>query len=168
MEIVHRFARELRPSMLDHLGPYAALQNYVKAFAQRTGIKVEIEAEANLEQLDLQQGTVLYRVAQESLTNVYKHAQATRVRIHLRQLGHAICMEVIDNGRAARPVNPANGAAHQRLGVLGMQERVRLVNGQLAIESIPKRGTTVRVEIPLPSDRAGGEVEQEPATSAQN
>lgn len=147
MEMVHRFARELRPSMLDHLGPYAALQNYVKSFTERTGIKTELQNTAKLDQLDLQQGTVLYRVAQESLTNVFKHAQATRVKIRLRQLPRAVCMEIIDNGRAF----PVHGSAanRRRLGVLGMQERVRLVNGEFAIESTPRRGTTVRVQIPF-------------------
>jgi signal transduction histidine kinase len=149
MDMVHRFARELRPSMLDHLGPYAALQNYVKSFSERTGIKTELHNTARLDQLDPQQGTVLYRVAQESLTNVYKHAQATRVKISLRQLPRAVRMEIVDNGRAFQPANGHNDGP-QRLGVLGMQERVRLVNGRFAIESAPRRGTTVRVEIPLP------------------
>jgi PAS domain S-box-containing protein len=150
MSIVHQFARELRPSLLDHLGPVAALQNYVKSFTERTGIKTDIEGRVSLEQLNNQQGTVLYRIAQESLTNVFKHAQATRVKIRLRQLPRAVCMEIADNGRAFALPAPANPAERQPLGLLGMQERVRLVNGQFAIESVPKRGTTVRVEIPLP------------------
>lgn len=154
MEMVHRFARELRPSMLDHLGPYAALQNYVKLFMERTGIKTELESSVSLDALDQQQGTVLYRVAQESLTNVFKHAHATRVKIRLRQLPRAVCMEIIDNGRAFNAPEQLNGAARQRLGLLGMQERVRLVNGEFAIESVPKRGTTVRVQIPLPAENA--------------
>jgi PAS domain S-box-containing protein len=154
MNIVHQFARELRPSMLDHLGPVAALRNYVKFFTERTGIKTELEGTVSVEQLSNQQGTVLYRVAQESLTNVFKHAQATRVKIKLRQLPRAVCMEIVDNGRANVVSKPANGGDRQPLGVLGMQERVRLVNGQFAIESVPKRGTTVRVEIPLPSNES--------------
>jgi signal transduction histidine kinase len=145
---VHRFARELRPSMLDHLGPYAALQNYVKSFAERTGIKAVLESDARLDQLDNQQGTVLYRVAQESLTNVFKHARATRVRIRFSQLPSAVRMEVSDNGRAGVRAVPQNTNGRQSLGLIGMQERVRLVNGQFAIESTPRRGTTVRVEIP--------------------
>ena len=133
--------------MLDHLGPYAALQNYIKTFTERTGIKAELESTVRSDALDVQQGTVLYRIAQESLTNVYKHAQATRVKIRLRQLPRAVSMEISDNGRAAAP--DLTGASRGRLGLLGMQERVRLVNGEFAIESVPKRGTTVRVQIPL-------------------
>lgn len=148
MDRVHRFARELRPSMLDHLGPYAALQNYLKTFSEHTGIKTVLESSVSLDRLDSQQGTVLYRVAQESLNNVFKHAHATRVKISLRPLPSAVCMEVSDNGRAFAPV--VHGS-QRRLGLLGMQERVRLVNGQFAIESVPRRGTTVRVQIPIPS-----------------
>lgn len=150
MNKVHQFARELRPSMLDHLGPVAALRNYVKTFTERTGIRTDIEGRVSVEQLNNQQGTVLYRVAQESLTNVFKHAQATRVTIRLRQLPRAVSMEIADNGRAFALPPVANGDDRQPLGLLGMQERVRLVNGQFAIESVPKRGTTVRIKIPLP------------------
>jgi PAS domain S-box-containing protein len=167
MDIVHRFARELRPSMLDHLGPVAALQNYVKAFMERTGIKTELEGTVRIEQLNNQQGTVLYRIAQESLTNVFKHAHATRVKIRLRQLPRAVSMEIIDNGRSFKLPDVANGSGRQPLGLLGMQERVRLVNGQFAIESVPKRGTTVRVQIPLPE--ASSSVEpRPPLPSASN
>ncbi len=150
MDLVHRFSRELRPSMLDHLGPVAALQNYVKLFAERTGIKTEFEGVVQVEQLSSQQGTVLYRVAQESLTNVFKHARATRVKIRLRQVQEAVTMEIIDNG-CAFSVSATTSAAsgRQPLGLLGMRERVRLVNGEFVIESVPKRGTTVRVQIPL-------------------
>lgn len=153
MEMVNRFARELRPTMLDHLGPYAAIQNFVKSFTERTGIKIDLEGEGEFERLDGPQGTVLYRVAQESLTNVLKHAQATHVKIRLRQLPRAVSMEIIDNGCsfAASTAKNANGAPRQHLGLLGMQERVRLVNGEFAIESTPRRGTTVRVQIPFSS-----------------
>jgi len=163
MNIVHHFARELRPSILDHLGPEAALQNYVKSFSERTGIKTEIEGEMPVEKLNNQQGTVLYRIAQESLTNVYQHAQATRVKIRLRRLPCAVSMEIADNGRASAVPNPGNGHGRPPLGLLGMQERVRLLNGHFAIESTPKRGTTVRVRIPLPSAETGQPTDTPPA-----
>ena len=165
MDMVHRFARELRPSMLDHLGPVAALHNYVKSFTERTGIKIAIEGNMRVEELNNQQGTVLYRIAQESLTNVFKHAQATRVRIRLRQLPRAVSMEIMDNGRAFSVPGPADAnGGRQPLGLLGMQERVRLVNGQFDIESVPKRGTTVRVQIPLPPPDPQTSVGEAPAS----
>jgi PAS domain S-box-containing protein len=169
MDMVHRFARELRPSMLDHLGPFAAMQNYVKTYVERTGIAVELENTADMERLDVQQGTVLYRVAQESLTNVFKHAHATRVRIKLTEQANIVVLEISDNGRGGVSPTLLNGAAdgRQRLGLIGMQERVRLVNGQFAIESSSRRGTTVRVKIPvspiLPSRRGVS-----PASSTEN
>lgn len=150
MDMIHRFARELRPSMLDHLGPFAAMQNYVKSYTARTGIAVKLENTADVARLDVQQGTVLYRIAQECLTNVFKHAHATRVKIRLSQQQETVCLEIADNGRGAATPLLAPGPHHrQRLGLIGMQERVRLVNGQFAIESAPRRGTTVRVQIPL-------------------
>ena len=91
MNMVHQFARELRPSMLDHLGPVAALQNYVKIVHGAHGNQDRASrARCSVDQLNNQQGTVLYRIAQESLTNVFKHAQATRVKIRLRQLPRAV------------------------------------------------------------------------------
>ncbi len=151
MQMVNNFARELRPTMLDHLGPYAAIQNYVKSFMERTGIKIDLEGDCEFDRLDGQQGTVLYRVAQESLTNVFKHAQATHVKIRLRQRARAISMEIIDNGCsfAAKGSNGHASLPREHLGLLGMKERVRLVHGEFAIESTPRRGTTVRVQIPL-------------------
>lgn len=143
--------------MLDHLGPIVALQNYLKTYTERTGIAVELENAANIEGLDPQRGTVLYRVAQESLTNVFKHAEATRVRIRLRNEADHLCMEIADNGRgAARRPRSDGDAGEQRLGLIGMQERVRLVDGQFTIDSPPRRGTTVRVQIPLSSKHPMG------------
>ncbi len=167
MEMINRFARDLRPSMLDHLGPVAALRNYVKLFMERTGIKTELEGSVSVDQLNNQQGTVLYRIAQESLTNVFKHAKATRVKIRLRQLPRAVSMEIADNG-CAFAVQASNGEGRQPLGLLGMQERVRLVNGQLAIESVPKRGTTVRVQIPLRPRETTPAPAELPVLSASN
>lgn len=157
MEMVHQFARELRPSMLDHLGPFAAMQNYVKTYTERTGIAVELENTAEVERLDLQQGTVLYRIAQESLSNVFKHAHATRVKIKLTPRPDGVCLEIADNGRgAAGPLLTGPSDHRQRLGLIGMQERVRLVNGQFTIDSTPRRGTTVRVIIPFRTTQSTG------------
>jgi signal transduction histidine kinase len=148
METVHRFARELRPSMLDELGLLPALRSQMKGFAERTGLEVRFRANAIAENLDAEQKTVLFRIAQESLTNVARHAQASRVEVTLRKLGNSICMEVADNGKSFDQ-NAQSAARGKRLGLLGMQERVRLVNGKFAIQPSPGNGTTVRVEIPF-------------------
>jgi signal transduction histidine kinase len=149
METVHRFARELRPPMLDYLGLYSALHSYGKSFSERTGIKTMLRSGVSLDRLDSQQSIVLYRVVQESLTNVFKHAHATLVQIRFRRIPRGICMEIKDNGRAFRTQEQSKGHAPQRLGLLGMQERVRLINGEFTIASKPGRGTRVSVQIPL-------------------
>ncbi|MDE3085007.1 MAG: sensor histidine kinase, partial [Verrucomicrobiota bacterium] len=149
MESVHRFARELRPEMLDHLGLYASLRSYVKNFAARTGIKAALRTETEIEHLTGQQEIVLFRVAQESLTNIAKHARATQAEIVFSRTAKGLCMEVKDNGRSFAVEEQLAVKRHKRLGLLGMQERVRLVNGEFAIESAPNCGTTVRITIPL-------------------
>jgi PAS domain S-box-containing protein len=148
-ETVHRFARELRPALLDELGLIPTLRSCLNSFSERTGMRVTFRGNAVAEQLSSEQKTVLFRVAQESLTNVAKHARATRVRLDLREVKGGICMEVADNGRSFSPtaVNRRNG--NDRLGLLGMQERVRLVNGSFAVQPRPGKGTSVRVAIPF-------------------
>lgn len=148
-ENVHRFARELRPAMLDELGLEAALRACVRGFAERTGITVEFHGKLPGNLLAADQRTVIYRVAQESLNNVAKHASATHVDVILWREGGLAILEIRDNGRGfSRPPRRVE-PDRQRLGLLGMEERVRLVNGRFNIESRPSAGTIVRVEIPL-------------------
>jgi signal transduction histidine kinase len=149
METVHRFARELRPTAFDHLGAHAAFQAYVQGFTDRTGIKTELKTKLDLNQIDTQHTIVLFRVAQESLTNVFKHAHATRVAVIFRRQGDRLCMEVQDNGRAFKIKAQAKAKWKGRLGLLGMQERVRLISGEFTIDAVPGRGTTVRVLVPF-------------------
>ena len=149
LENVHRFARELRPDVLDNLGAYAALRSYLKNFSQWTGIKTELSSTADFAPLDSQQSTVLYRVAQESLTNVYKHARASRVKIAFSRRPDGLMMEIKDNGRSLRAQKRLLNKGIHRLGLLGMEERVRLVRGEFSVESKPGHGTTVRVRLPF-------------------
>ena len=148
MHTVHHFARELRPSMLDELGLVPALRSYLKAFAERTGTHARLNGSAGAEELDDERKTVLFRVTQESLTNVAKHAAASRVTVTFRRLGNAVRLQIKDNGKgfeAERPLG-ANGA--RRLGLLGMAERLRLVDGHLTVTSAPGKGTTVSADLP--------------------
>jgi signal transduction histidine kinase len=151
MESVHRFARELRPEMLDHFGPYEAIRSYVRAFSERTGITATIQSKADLTGLDSEQEIVLFRVAQESITNVFKHAHATRIDIQFHRHLQGVCMEIQDNGRSFTVKDRLGKKGEERLGLLGMQERVRLVRGEFSIESAPGSGTTVRVRFPFGS-----------------
>jgi signal transduction histidine kinase len=154
METVHRFARELRPAMLDELGLLPAFRSYLKGFADRTRLRVRFRGNPIAEKLGNDQKTVLFRVAQESLTNVAKHARASQVKVVISKLKDGVCMLVADNGKSFTP-SPMNSAkSRQRLGLLGMQERVRLVNGRFVIRPQPGKGTTVRVVIPFHAERA--------------
>ena len=150
MDRMHSFARELRPSLLDDLGLVPALRSYLKEFGERTGVLVRFERSNGLELLDAGQETVLFRIAQESLTNVATHAQATRVDVALRVVRNAIRFRIEDNGKGFDLDHHRSTAENNRLGLLGMQERASLVNGRLVIKSSPGKGTTVLVEIPLP------------------
>jgi signal transduction histidine kinase len=149
MEVIHGFARELRPTMLDELGLIPALDSFMKTFTQRTGLDVQLEADPEAEKLNNDKKVVLFRVAQQCLGNVVQHAQATRVNVAIRKDAHGICMQVADNGRSFKKDAEQAAKSKKRLGLLGMQERVRLVNGEFTI--IPRfgKGTTIIVKIPF-------------------
>jgi signal transduction histidine kinase len=149
VNIVHRFARELRPTLLDDLGLVPALHSFMKDFTKRTGIHIRFTASAGLERLDSAKRTVLYRVAQSALTNVAQHAQASRVKVSLRKLRDAIRMEIHDDGKSFEVERVLFAKRHKRLGLLGMRERVEMVGGNFAVESAPGKGTTIRAQIPL-------------------
>jgi signal transduction histidine kinase len=156
METVHNFAHELRPAALDDLGLVPALRSYLNKFAGRTRLQVDFRASPEAERLNSEQKTVIFRVTQESLTNVAKHARASRVRVTLRKQKHGVRVEIRDNGQAFRVDKQLGANGRERLGLLGMQERVRLVNGRLAIKSLPSEGTIVSAEIPFPTAGPGG------------
>ncbi len=151
LNIVHQFAGQLRPAALDDLGLIPALHSYVKDFAKRTGLALHFTSftRGRMEQLDSVRRTVLYRVAQEALINVAKHAQASLVNVSIRKLRGVICLEVKDNGKSF-PVQGVLPAGKKKgLGLLGMRERVEMVGGRFAVESAPGKGTTIRAEIPF-------------------
>ena len=153
VKAVHRFARELRPAVLDDLGLIPALHAYSQSLAERKKLKIQMTAFSGVEALGGAKRTVLFRVAQEALTNVARHAQATQVRMSIAEASGAIRMEIGDNGksfdveRAFRAKNP------KRLGLIGMKERIEMVGGKFAVDSAPRRGTTVCVEIPFTRER---------------
>lgn len=156
VEIVHRFARELRPTVLDDLGLIPALHSFLKNFTARTGVRTHLTAFAAVEQLDATCRTVLFRVAQEALTNVARHARATRVKVNIQKLPDRVCMRVEDDGKSFKVERAlrANGGNH--LGLLGMRERLEMVGGTLGLESAPGQGTTVEAQIPLRKAGADG------------
>jgi signal transduction histidine kinase len=148
---VHRFAGQLRPPALDDLGLIPALHSYMKDFARQTGIRIRFTSftRDRTEQLDSAKRTVLYRVAQEALANVARHAQATLVRVSIQKLDGHIHMEIKDNGISFQVQDVLPTRRNKGLGLLGMRERVEMVGGRFAVESSPGKGTTIRADIPF-------------------
>lgn len=163
---VHRFARELRPAVLDDLGLVPALLAFMKEFGKRTGIRVDLISvpTESIRQLDSIKQTVLFRVAQEALTNVNKHASASKVEISLQLEHNAVYMEIRNDGTSFNVERELNIRRRKRLGILGMRERVEMVGGEFSITSTPDEGTSVRVTIPL----GDSEKPEEAKLNAQN
>jgi signal transduction histidine kinase len=151
LNIVHQFAGQLRPAALDDLGLIPALHSYVKDFAKRTGLPIHFTSftRGRMEQLDSARRTVLYRVAQEALINVARHAQASLVNVSIQKLQSVIRMEVKDNGKFFQMQGVLPTGKKKGLGLLGMRERVEMVGGRFTVESSPGKGTTIRAEIPF-------------------
>ena len=149
VDIVHRFARELRPTVLDDLGLIPALHSFMKGFTKRTHIKIRFTAYAGVEELNSTKRTVLYRVAQEALTNIAKHAAAGQVKVSLQKFNGDVRMEISDDGKSFQVEQVLFVKKNNRLGLVGMRERIEMVGGSFNIESAPGRGTTIRAQIPF-------------------
>ena len=153
---VHRLASNLRPPALDDLGLHTALTNYVEEWSERTKIRADLHSNGLMkERLPRQIETAVYRIVQEALTNVVKHANAQNVSVILEYRGNRVQAIIEDDGSGfdtESVVSTRNGTG--RLGLLGMQERVALVDGQLNIESTPASGTTVIVHIPVSTEQS--------------
>lgn len=154
VDIVHRFARELRPAVLDDLGLIPALDTFVKGFQEETGIHVSLVATGRIEQLNNNQRTILFRVAQEALTNVTRHAKASQAQVILKQEKSTVSLQITDNGRGFPDERVLQSKKQKRLGLLGMRERVEMAKGTFTVESEAHVGTTIRAQIPLAKSRA--------------
>ena len=157
VNIVHQFARELRPAVLDDLGLIPALHTFMKDFTKQTGIRMHFKTfTTRIEQLDGDKRTVLFRVAQEALANVARHAQASEAEVRIRKRDGVICMKICDNGKGFQEERVLHAKKSKRLGLLGMRERLEMVGGSFTIESAPGKGTTVIAQIPIANGRGGG------------
>jgi signal transduction histidine kinase len=145
LQDVRRLAVQLRPTVLDDFGLAAALERLTETFAESSGIEVELEARLGTKRLAPEVETTLYRIVQEALTNVVKHAEAHRISILLARREGSVLAVIEDDGKGL----PANGLTGDGVGLLGIQERVELHDGRLTIESTPETGTTLRIEVPL-------------------
>lgn len=155
MSQVHRLAWELRPATLDNLGLEAALQQYIEEWSQKWSVPCDFVSRSlsSSQRLPAHIETALYRVVQETLSNVQRHAQATRASVLIERIDDNIVAIIEDNGRgfdqqARKTINVRNPKA-SRLGLVGMQERIDLVGGTLTVESTPDDGTTIYARVPL-------------------
>ena len=146
-----RISADLRPLVLDDLGLAAAAEWLTQSFAERTGIPCELLIESDMEALRDPHATTVFRVLQESLTNVAKHAAARRVLVKLSQDAEQISLAVSDDGIGFEPGGPRNPAS---LGLLGQRERAYLLGGEVSVRSSPGRGTIVEMRLPQPESGA--------------
>jgi two-component system, NarL family, sensor histidine kinase UhpB len=147
-QTVQRLAGELRPPMLDELGLVAALGWYIQDFEERFGIACTRVRFDDPPLSDRNRATALYRVLQECLTNVARHAGATEVEIRLEYAEDSIVLEIQDNGRGITNDEMKKFNSH---GILGMQERLQGYDGNLHVQGIDGGGTTVRARMPWPA-----------------
>jgi signal transduction histidine kinase len=145
LQDVRRLAVELRPSALDDFGLVAALERLTASFTEQTGISVDFQTALADERLPEEVETALYRIVQESLTNVVKHARARRVSILLARKGGTVKAVVEDDGRGFEPARQTGDG----YGLVGMRERLALLGGRLQVESGRDAGTTIAAEVPV-------------------
>lgn len=146
--MVKRIATKLRPPALDHLGLAEAIRWEAATFRARSGLRCHVVAEKDETTLTAEQQTALFRIFQEALTNVVRHAQASAVRVHLSQERRVFELRVRDNGRG---ITQAEIAATGSIGLLGMRERAMQAGATLHIAGFPGKGTIVTVSVPLAS-----------------
>jgi two-component system, NarL family, sensor histidine kinase UhpB len=142
LDEVRRISSELRPEMLEHLGLVSALTELSTSFARVSGVEVEREFAASLPKLPPEVELAVYRIAQESLTNIARHARASRVAIALESGHDSIVLRIADDGRGFA------GAPREHGGLRSMRERALLVGAALAITDAPEGGVAVRLEVP--------------------
>ncbi|HEV8434001.1 MAG TPA: ATP-binding protein [Thermoanaerobaculia bacterium] len=143
---VQRLTAELRPPLLDDLGLLDAIESEARLFEERSGIECEISLPSQIPPLEKLVATTIYRIIQEALTNVLRHAYATRVELRMRIRERALLVEIRDDGRG---ITSAEAASAESFGMLGMRERATMAGGTLEVAGVEGRGTIVSVQIPI-------------------
>lgn len=147
LEDLHRLAVNLRPASLDHLGLVPALDQFTKSFAMESRLQIHFRANGlqETDRLPIDMETTLYRIVQESLTNILRHAKASHADVILEYRDDSLILIVEDNGIGFDAELPH---LNTHVGLLGIQERAEMLGGKLTIESVPGQGTTLVVEVP--------------------
>jgi two-component system, NarL family, sensor histidine kinase UhpB len=152
LDTLHRLATDLRPPLLDQLGLRAAIRALARDFETRTGVRTHVEVAAPDDPLDASLTTTAYRILQEALTNVARHAGASRVDIALRVTPRDVTLEVRDDGCG---ISAQELESRNALGLLGMRERARSCGGDVHVIGTPGQGTIVRAAFPQPARERG-------------
>lgn len=147
IQTVRRIATELRPGILDSLGLVAALEWQANEFQMRTSIRCTVTSTVSDTEWSPDFQTVFFRIFQETLTNVIRHAKATRVEVELAEVDSHLVMKVKDNGRG---ISAEELASTRSLGLVGMRERAALIGGEITLQGAPGQGTTVLLSVPVP------------------
>ncbi|MEA4852172.1 MAG: sensor histidine kinase, partial [Paludibacter sp.] len=145
IKTTRRIMTDLRPEVLDVLGIKDALKQHLTKFAERNELKCTFEDKTTTFELDAQQSLSLFRILQESLTNIVKHAKASEVKVKLLQTNDSLQLSITDNGIG---FNSQNSTKQESYGLIGMKERAFLIDGNLTITSKKNVGTTIKIEIP--------------------
>jgi signal transduction histidine kinase len=148
LHTVRDLSRLLHPAMLDDLGLAAAIDWYLKGFSRRHGLKIELLQEGVDQRLTADTEAAVYRIVQEALTNVAKHAQATSVRVFLQRLTNTLLVTIEDDGVGFRPEEVAEPGTTRGIGLVGIRERAVQLRGTMRLESAPGKGTRLTVEVP--------------------
>ena len=150
VEDLRKVIYDLRPTMLDDLGLVPAIRWYARSNLEEIGVQVTLDAPDEAMRLPSQLETTLFRIAQEAINNIVHHAEAKSVAISLRRDGGSLCLGIDDDGRGFDVAKITGQALRlRRMGLLGIQERAELVGGEVTLDSVPGRGTRLRVLIPL-------------------
>jgi signal transduction histidine kinase len=147
VKTVRRLASELRPTLLDDLGLVAAIEWHLEEFEKRSGIGKEFSSSVTELQIDDTLKIGLFRIVQESLTNVARHSEAEKVNVDLEKRNGHIILKIADNGKGF----DTEKMKKRTLGLLGMKERAGMMGGEYKIKSEPGQGTTVEVIVPVPN-----------------
>jgi len=158
VQTVRRIATELRPGLLDDLGLGAAIEWQAQEFSEHADIECELHLGREDLVLDRDLATAVFRIFQETLTNIARHAEATKVIVELAERADELVLVVRDNGRG---ISESQVTGLGSLGLIGMRERVRPWNGQIAFHGVPNRGTTVTVQMPMANAE---DVDHDPST----
>jgi two-component system sensor histidine kinase UhpB len=146
IQTVQKISAELRPGLLDDLGLVPALEWLAQEFESQTNVPCRLQFHCEMVNIDPDCSTAIFRISQEALTNISRHAKATRVEISLKEENSALILRIKDNGKG---IKPDEVFAPASLGLMGMRERIRPFGGEMKIAGSPKKGTTLTVTLPF-------------------